>query len=62
MDWSQVGVFFIAVLGLCLVGLTYLSRQFDRIDERFARLEERMNSLEERQARIEERLDKRLEN
>ena len=62
MDWLQVGAFFIAVLGLGLAGLVYVTRQFnrmaDRMDARFERLEERIGSLEQRQARIEERLDR----
>lgn len=62
MDWLQVGAFFVAMLGLGLAGLVYITRQLnrinDRMDARFERMDERMGSLEQRQARIEERLDR----
>ncbi|MCY4061656.1 MAG: hypothetical protein OXG53_04745 [Chloroflexi bacterium] len=69
MDWLQVGAFTVAVLGLGLAGVVYITRQlnrqfdriddrFDKIDVRFDRLEERMVSAEQWQARADERFDR----
>ncbi|MDE2747427.1 MAG: hypothetical protein OXI34_00535 [Chloroflexota bacterium] len=59
MDWLQLGAFVVAVLGLGLVGLVYVTRQFNRvadnIDTRLGRLEERMSAAEQWQARVDER-------
>ena len=54
MIWLQFGGFFIAVLGLGLAAMVYLTRQFNR-------LADRMGNLEQRQARLEERVDKRFD-
>ncbi len=64
MDWLQVGAFFVAVLGLGLAGLVYVTRQFnrmaDRMAARFERLEERMDArferMDDRITRLEERI------
>ena len=53
MIWLQFGGFFIAVLGLGLAAMVYLTRQFNR-------LADRMGNLEQRQARLEERMDQRF--
>ena len=69
MDWMQVGTFIVAVLGLGLAGVVYITRQlnrqfdriddrFDQVDARFDRLEGRMASMEQWQARAEERFDR----
>ncbi|MDE2856050.1 MAG: hypothetical protein OXN88_17900 [Chloroflexota bacterium] len=59
MDWLQLGAFVVAVLGLGLAGLVYVTRQFNRvadnIDTRLGRLEERMSAAEQWQARVDER-------
>lgn len=59
MDWLQVGAFIVAVLGLGLAGLVYVTRQFnrmgDRIDTRFTNLEKRMGDAEKWQVRVDER-------
>ena len=68
MDWLQVGAFIVAVLGLGLAGMVYVTRQlnrqfddigdrFDRIESQMTRLEERMDSMELWQARADERFD-----
>ena len=54
MIWLQFGGFFIAVLGLGLAAMVYLTRQFNR-------LADRMGNLEQRQARLEERMDRRFD-
>lgn len=54
MIWLQFGGFFIAVLGLGLAGIVYLTRQFNR-------LADRMGNLEQRQTRLEERVDQRFD-
>ena len=54
MIWLQFGGFFIAVLGLGLATMVYLTRQFNRL----ANL---MGNLEQRQARLEERMDQRFD-
>ena len=59
MDWLQIGAFVVAVLGLGLAGLVYvtrlLNRMADNIDTRLRRLEERMGAVEQWQARVDER-------
>lgn len=54
MIWLQFGGFFVAVLGLGLAGIVYLTRQFNR-------LADRMGNLEQRQTRLEERVDQRFD-
>ena len=54
MIWLQFGGFFIAVLGLGLAAMVYLTRQFNR-------LADLMENLEQRQARLEERMDQRFD-
>lgn len=54
MTWLQLGGFFVAMLGLGLAGIVYLTRQFNR-------LADRMGNLEQRQARLEERVDQRFD-
>ena len=65
INWWQVGAFFVPVLGLGLAGLAYLTRQFNRINDRITRIEERLGdrigSLEQRQARLEERMNERFD-
>ncbi len=65
MDWLQVGAFFVAVLGLGLAGLVYVTRQFnrmaDRMDARFERLEGRIDARFERMDARFERVDARFE-
>ena len=72
INWLQVGAFFVPVLGLGLAGLAYLTRQFNRINDRITRVEERITrveerlgdrigSLEQRQARLEERMNERFD-
>ena len=72
MDWMQVGAFIVAVLGLGLAGVVYVTRQlnrqfdriydrFDQIDARMTRIEERIGAVEEEQVRFDERLG-RVEN
>ena len=72
INWWQVGAFFVPVLGLGLAGLAYLTRQFNRINDRITRVEERITrveerlgdrigSLEQRQARLEERMNERFD-
>ena len=65
INWLQVGAFFVPVLGLGLAGLAYLTRQFNRINDRITRVEERLGdrigSLEQRQARLEERMNERFD-
>ena len=69
MDWLQVGAFIVAVLGLGLAGIVYITRQlnrqfddigdrFDRVEARLTRLEERMTRMEQWQARADERFDR----
>ena len=71
INWPQVAAFFIPVLGLGLAGLAYLTRQFNRINDRITRVEEhiirveqrlgdRIASLEQQQARLEERMNERF--
>ena len=59
MDWLQIGAFGVAVLGLGLAGLVYvtrlINRMADNIDTRLTRLEERMGAVEQWQARVDER-------
>ena len=63
INWLQVGAFFVPMLGLGLAGLAYLTRQFNRINDRITRVEEhiirveqrlgdRIASLEQQQARM----------
>lgn len=63
INWLQVGAFFVPVLGLALAGLAYLTRQFNRINDRITRVEEliirveqrlgdRIGRLEQQQARM----------
>jgi len=60
MDWLQVGAFFVAVLGLGLAGVVYitrqLNRQFDRIYDRFDQVDARFVQIDARMTRIEERI------
>lgn len=58
MDWTQVGAFFVTVLGLGLAGMVYLTRQFNRLADRIGALEQRQTRVEERLGRVEERLDR----
>lgn len=58
MDWMQVGVFLVIVLGLGLAGMVYLTRQFNRLSDCIGALEQRQTRVEERLDRIEERLDR----
>ena len=58
MDWLQVGAFFVAVLGLGLAGMVYLTRQFNRLADRIGSLDQRQARVEERLGRVEERLDR----
>ena len=69
MDWLQVGAFIVAVLGLGLAGMVYVTRQLnrqfddigdrlDRIESQMTRLEERVDSMEQWQARADERFDR----
>ena len=58
MDWLQVGAFFVAVLGLGLAGMVYLTRQFNRLADRIGALDQRQARVEERLGRVEERLDR----
>ena len=71
INWPQVGAFFVPVLGLGLAGLAYLTRQFNRINDRITRVEEhiirveqrlgdRIARLEQQQARLEERMNERF--
>ena len=58
MDWMQVGAFIVAVLGLGLAGIVYvtrqLNRQFDRIYDRFDQIDARMTLIEERIGAVEQ--------
>ena len=67
MDWLQLGAFLVAVLGLGLAGLVYITRQlnrnfdridarFDRVDARFDRVDARFDRIEARMTRLEERM------
>jgi len=60
MDWMQVGAFIVAVLGLGLAGVVYvtrqLNRQFDRIYDRFDQVDARFVQVDARMTRIEERM------
>lgn len=58
MDWMQVGVFLVIVLGLGLAGMVYLTRQFNRLADRIGALEQQQARVEERLGRVEERLDR----
>ena len=60
IDWTQVGAVLVPMLGLGLAGLAYLTRQFNRLDDRLARIEERLGNLEQRVCRLEERMDERF--
>ena len=71
INWPQVAAFFVPMLGLGLAGLAYLTRQFNRINDRITRVEEhiirveqrlgdRIASLEQQQARLEERMNERF--
>ena len=71
INWLQVAAFFVPMLGLGLAGLAYLTRQFNRINDRITRVEEhiirveqrlgdRIASLEQQQARLEERMNERF--
>lgn len=68
MDWLQVGAFIVAVLGLGLAGIVYVTRQlnrqfddigdrFDRVEARLTRIEERIGAVEQEQVRFGGRLD-----
>lgn len=75
MDWMQVGAFIVALLGLGLAGVVYVTRQlnrqfdriydrFDQIDARFVQIDARMTRLEERMASMEQwqaRADERFD-
>ena len=54
ISWLQVGTLFVGMLGLGLASLVYLTRQFNRLDDR-------VGNLEQRQARLEERVDQRFD-
>ncbi len=74
MDWMQVGAFIVAVLGLGLAGIVYVTRQlnrqfdriydrFDQIDARFVQIDARMTLIEDRIGAVEQaqvRFDERL--
>lgn len=71
INWPQVAAFFVPMLGLGLAGLAYLTRQFNRINDRITRVEEhiirveqrlgdRIGRLEQQQARLEERMNERF--
>ena len=57
INWLEVGAFFIPVLGLGLAGLAYLTRQFNRVNDRIIHVEER---LSDRITDVEERLGNRI--
>ena len=54
ISWLQVGTLFVGMLGLGLASLVYLTRQFNRLDDR-------VGNLEQRHARLEERVDQRFD-
>ncbi|MCY3799586.1 MAG: hypothetical protein OXG84_17410 [Chloroflexi bacterium] len=60
MDWMQVGTFIVAVLGLGLAGVVYitrqLNRQFDRIDDRFKRVDNSFDRVNDRFDRVDARI------
>lgn len=58
MDWMQVGVFLVIVLGLGLAGMVYLARQLNRLSDCIGALEQRQTRVEERLGRVEESLDR----
>ena len=59
MDWMQVGAFIVAVLGLGLAGVVYvtrqLNRQFDRIYDRFDQIDARFVQVDARFVQIDAR-------
>ena len=60
MDWLQIGALVVALLGLLLAGLVYVTRMLnrleDRINDRFDAIENRFERIEDRMTRIEERV------
>ena len=58
MDWMQVGVFLVIVLGLGLAGMVYLARLLNRLSDCIGVLEQQQTRIEKRLDRIEESLDR----
>ena len=69
MDWIQLGAFVVAVLGLLLAGLAYvtrmlnrledrINRRFDDVNDRFDRMDDRFDRMDDRFDRMDDRFDR----